>query len=1200
MQNTLLGLAIAIILVLTTALAAPFFVDWSAYRGEFEASARRLTGLNLHITGAIDARLLPTPMLVMQEIEIARADDGGMVRAQALHLEFSVGALLRGEWRITDARLEGLELALGIDAAGRLDWSAPSVSFNPEDVSIERLEIDRGRAVLTHAASGARTVVEKLEFRGELRSLSGPLKGEGSFVVAGQHFQYRLSTTRFDADSGVKLRLAVDPVDRPLAAEADLSVSLEHGAPRFEGNVQLARLVERAAADSQSPIVEPWRITAHVKGDGTAAVFEQLELQYGPDERATKLRGNAELTFGRRSLLRAELSSPQIDLDRMVALPERDRRRPLIAAKALIEALSGSIRIPVAVSLGIRIESVGLAGATIQRLSAELDSDGEGIGIKSLEFRAPGVTQVSFRQKPELMAAGVLLGASTRIEANDSHALIAWLTGRSDEPAASPGSMRLVGDFTLSNVALGVERLSLDLERMSISGRLAYAWGGKGQNARLDAELSAPEIDLDRAHALVRAMLGDAGLAWPREGSLSLKIGHASLLGMRAERTDVNLRINGDGLEIDPITIADFGGAALAIRGRIDTSTQAPRGAVTLDFNAHALDGILAVLEKVAPDAANELRPAAARILPILLRASLTIDPGVANSPASAKLKADGRAGALRLAVLGDAISASEAFKADQLAALAAAKINLMLRVASDEGAALVELGNLGRFISVDRGPGMFTIAARGHLNGELDIESRLDAGSLGVSANGNVRVLPAQIRRADLNVILRNAQVRSPRPVTGGRSAELVPASLSTRLTVAGDTIGLADLKGTVGGGALSGRLAIGLRTPMTIEGELDLDTVNLPGAIAIGIGAPVAARADSGTLWPDDPFEQMLGPLRGLIAVRSARVTLTPKLSLHDFKGVVRFGDSRIALQTAEGSIAGGHLTGELIFLRERQGLIARAQLAVVGANATELLPGDGAISGRLRLNLSAEGSGMSAAAVIGSLEGAGTFTLDEGRLARLDPKSFAAVMGAVDRGLPLETGRLRDRMDAALASGFLAIPRAEGAITVAAGQAHLSNSMAGEGGSELSLNGHINLLHSELDARLILSGPSAAGVVAHAPPEIAVVLKGPMSAPKRSIDVANFASWLALRAVEQQSKKLDVLEGREASLPAATDPHPQEQPTMQRAHADKPVHAAAPSPQASPPAPTARSVQKPKPPRARVQPVSPFGWPLFFGVQ
>jgi len=46
----------------------------------------------------------------------------------------------------------------------------------------------------------------------------------------------------------------------------------------------------------------------------------------------------------------------------------------------------------------------------------------------------------------------------------------------------------------------------------------------------------------------------------------------------------------------------------------------------------------------------------------------------------------------------------------------------------------------------------------------------------------------------------------------------------------------------------------------------------------------------------------------------------------------------------------------------------------------------------------------------------------------------------------------------------------------------------------------------------------------------PEIAVSLRGPATAPRRTVDVTAFTSWLAVRAIEQQSKKLDVLEGRE----------------------------------------------------------------------
>jgi hypothetical protein len=196
----------------------------------------------------------------------------GKVRARSLRLEFGLGALVRGEWRITDARLEGPEFAAGIDAAGHLDWSAPKVGFKPDGISIERLHIQDGRAIFSDAASGSRLVLEQLEFRGELRSLSGPVKGEGAFVVAGERFPYRVSTGRLDEDSGVKVRLTLDPTDRPLTAEADMSISLDHGAPHFEGHIQFARPVGRAPAGSQSPIIEPWRLASRVKGDGAAAV----------------------------------------------------------------------------------------------------------------------------------------------------------------------------------------------------------------------------------------------------------------------------------------------------------------------------------------------------------------------------------------------------------------------------------------------------------------------------------------------------------------------------------------------------------------------------------------------------------------------------------------------------------------------------------------------------------------------------------------------------------------------------------------------------------------------------------------------------------------------------------------------------------------------------------------------------------------
>ena len=146
------------------------------------------------------------------------------------------------------------------------------------------------------------------------------------------------------------------------------------------------------------------------------------------------------------------------------------------------------------------------------------------------------------------------------------------------------------------------------------------------------------------------------------------------------------------------------------------------------------------------------------------------------------------------------------------------------------------------------------------------------------------------------------------------------------------------------------------------------------------------------------------------------------------------------------------------------------------------------------------------------------------------RLDPAVFDALMRAVDAGLPIDAVRVRAWIEKALAASALPITLAEGAITITAGQARLNNTIVRTPAADLTAGGSFNLgrcgNRCAGRARRFTEGK---GGVAKARPELVITLKGPLAAPKRTIDVAALSSWLALRSVEQQSKKLDVLEGR-----------------------------------------------------------------------
>ena len=87
---------------------------------------------------------------------------------------------------------------------------------------------------------------------------------------------------------------------------------------------------------------------------------------------------------------------------------------------------------------------------------------------------------------------------------------------------------------------------------------------------------------------------------------------------------------------------------------------------MTLDLDARALDGVIAAVEKFAPQAAEQLRRSAGRLTPVTLRASLAVDrPQPGARLATATFKVDGRAGVSRLALQGDVGTASDAGKLD-------------------------------------------------------------------------------------------------------------------------------------------------------------------------------------------------------------------------------------------------------------------------------------------------------------------------------------------------------------------------------------------------------------------------------------------------------------------------------------------------------------------------------------------------------
>ncbi len=1107
MQNTLLGLAIAIILALVAALVGPLLIDWGGHRTLFETEASRLIGLEVRVNGAIEARLLPTPSLTLHDIEIGSTSED-KIKARALGFEFALGSLMRGEWRAAEMHLSGPQLSAGLDASGHVLAPNLAIKFSPDTLSIDRLSIEDGQVTLSDAANGARTTLDRLWFNGEARSLLGPFKGEGAVTVAGELYPFRLATGRYGDDGAIKVHVNIDPVNHPLSIEADGMLALAGAEPKFDGTLNLARPVGIARAEQ---LTQPWRVSGKVKARAASALMQEFEFQYGSEEQGLKLTGVAEFKFGKQPRFDGVLSGRQIDLDRALAGDDGASPPPAAAIRKIAELAGGAFRPTIPIQIGVGIDQVTLGGNTIANLRGDISTGAGGWNLDRFEFRAPGFTQVKLSGHLAVGQKAVSFTGPAEIDAGDPKVLAAWLEGRDDVAQDDLRPLRLRGDVTLASDKIAAERLNAVFDGKTVTGRLAYVFASGGGTAKLDAALNAPELDIDAALGFGNALIAGSAIERPHDMTIAIDIGRASIAGFIARDASARLKVDASGLQIDKLSIADLGGAAFSANGRIVTTAPSPQGSMRVDLDAPDMTPVMALLARFAPQAAQTIDGAAAAMAPAKLHAQLAIDGA---SPTVAKLAIDGNLGKVRVALNGQANANAIAFTAGD--------IKLDGKLEADDGKILTAMFGLDRVLEVNAGPGALTLTANGPAGGELKIDGKLTAGGLDAGASGTAKLF-TDAPSAALRLTIMRADAG---PLRGGARAPL-PVIFTGNVALTAKDLTLSDINATVAGASLRGKLGLTLPTPRRAQGEIEADTVDAASLVAAAIGMPSAASSGAGWVWSSEPFAGgVFGDYGGQIALKARRADLLRGLAARELRATLRWGNNEFSFDDVSGDVAGGRLAGQFSFRSADGGVKTHAKISLTGANAADVLSSGARppVSGSLGFSVEAEGTGMSPIALIGSLQGTGKIALSDAQFAGLDPRTFDAVTRAVDQGMAIEAARISDVVSKALESGRLSVKRAEGAITVSAGQMRLSNVNADSKEAALSLAGNLDLTDGSIDARLVLTG---SGQAAGSRPDIFMALQGPVGAPSRSIDVSALTGWLTLRAIDNQSKQLRDIE-------------------------------------------------------------------------
>ena len=1143
MQTTLLGLAIAFIIALIAALVGPYFIDWDQFRPQFEAEATQVIGAPVRVAGTLDARLLPSPSLRLRSVVVGGANDLGKVRADKLDVEFSLGSLMRGEWRATELTINGMALDLGLDPQGRIDGPASTGKFNLGTLSIDRMNLT-GRIALHDAASRGTLELDDIAFSGDMRSLAGSVRGDGNFVLSGVRYPFRVSSGQGADGNGTRVHLSIDPGERALSGDLDGVLSFEARAPRFDGAVTLAAagpkatgLTAKNAGNEVLPV--PWRISARIKADPATARLEQLEASYGSDEAALKFAGQGDIRFGASPLLHAVLSARQLDVDRFAAR-DNNSPEPIRLVPALRTLIAATPEPPIPAQIELSSEQIMLGGRPLQNFAADLRTDAKSWTVDRLDFRAPGTTRVSLSGTSAQPGPSGHFRGALSVESSDPDTLAAWLQGRSELSARSQKPMRLRGDVNVAADRVAIDAIKAEIDGGAIEGRMAVTNIAAGGGARVDAELKAERLDFDAATAFMRSLLGPQA-EWPEQVQLSLDIDRAVSAGQELHPFTATFGYGPKTFSLYRLKIGAAGGVTVEGAGAFDRVNAT--GKLALNSTAASLGQITGLVAPLAPAVASRLTAMGASAGPARLKLTLALDKDAEHADrTSAQATLDLDAPQLKGLTTFTSRPEAAALRALDLDKLRRSDISIESKLSSERGGVLLALLGLDGMISAGEGPAQFQGSVSGAWHAPLRLKINLSGVGLDAEARGTAEPWAPQ-PKAGVSLKARNINLA---PLFDLKPSDRLMQNISvtSRVSLLGSKLTFEDLDSAMAGSRLRGRVSLTLDDERKVEGEVGLDALDLAPAFALAIGA-------KGRDTTEPLGSGLLKGWRGRIAFQALRGQLPDGAELRPVSGTVRSDGQSLTFDTLKGGIGGGEANAMIDARQTSNGIAlnARVQLSAVDGAALHYralkMP-----AGRTSMQMTLASEGRSAAALTGALAGSGTVTLESAAITGLDPHAFDVAIRASDAGQVTDDIRLRKIVEPALSGGALLVASAQIPFTVRDGRLRVGATTLDSEVARAIISGGYDIPADQADIRATIA--SAEVGQAGSRPEIQVFAAGSPDGLDRTVDVAALSSWLAVRAIDRETRRLDSIERGElppAATPASIPPSvPPGQPSFE----------------------------------------------------
>ncbi|WP_328516574.1 AsmA family protein [Tardiphaga alba] len=437
----------------------------------------------------------------------------------------------------------------------------------------------------------------------------------------------------------------------------------------------------------------------------------------------------------------------------------------------------------------------------------------------------------------------------------------------------------------------------------------------------------------------------------------------------------------------------------------------------------------------------------------------------------------------------------------------------------------MLALLGLNGVVAAGDAPLTFEGNATGAWRASMQVKAKLSGTELDADVQGSTELLAA-VPKASLALAIRAANAT---PLFGLKPADAMAQriSLSSRVSLNGEKLSFEDIDSTLDGSRMRGRLALTLGAEKSIDGQLGADRIDLASAFGFAIGA----RGQDAS----EPLSRdLLQGWRGQLAFQALSAVLPGGSEIRPFNTIVRNNGNALTLDAITGKIGGGDVTADIDLTRSATTgytLGVRAQLAGVDGAALRYqslaMP-----AGKTSFRMTLSSQGRSASALAGAISGDGLVTIDQLRIAGLDPRVFDTAIRASDTGQATDDAKLRQIVETELGRGAFAVASAQIPFSIKDSRLRVGATSLEADGAQAIVSGGYDIVAEQADIRANLSRP--AGGASSARPEIQLFLVGPPDRLDRTVDVGALSSWLAVRAIDRETRRLDQLErGPAASI-------------------------------------------------------------------